>query len=327
MDSLKTSFYTCYSLKNSEENKSIGVRGIFEASGILGYPKTNTNAEKIISCINAGNDEKINYEYLLGWEAGKIIFPKLCYDLKYKIRILIAFQSPLFVKGFYTYGAQQYSKFETEKTFLITIKASGNSDEKEISEIFKDKVSFLKFNTVRNFHSALSKKFYGRCTYDGIISFEYAMIGSLHPKGFFLNLISRENQVISVLFNAFLFRNVMLIDNPILSELMTLSYQIQNASRSKHEVLSIIPDHRPIYQPETYEKIINDLEIMGIMHHIQVRQNQLKLVDFCSIWSSLNELFFKIKLTRVSAGDILDFSLIEYPDQNNNDNENKNNNP
>lgn len=320
MNSIKSNFYSCFSLKNSEYNKNISTRSIFKSGDTLYHSITNSYAEKIVSFANAANDEKINYDYLLGWESAKVLLPKLCFDVKYKIRIMICFQSVMFVKGFYNYAKQQFPKFEFDRSFLVL----DRQEEKQINGLFDNEkvdISFYKTYLDYENHSMSNKHIY-----DGIVSAEYRQIVSLHPKGFFLNIIPRNNPAVKIMFCSFIFRNVMLIDNPILSEVMTMNYYIHHVSRQTSRVLQMLPHEQSNYSPEVFEEIYKELELNTIMHALDDRQKQLNIFDYCSIWSSYNESFFKIKSTQPNIGDIIDFSLIKFPDNDNN-NQNKESNP
>jgi len=225
----------------------------------------------------------------------------------------------MFVKGFYAYEQQQFSKFEFEKSFVVF----DQQEEKQIHGLFdNEKVNTAYHKTVSDY--AILKD--NECTYDGIISSEYKQIASLHPKGFFLNIIPRNNAAIHVMFCAFLFRNVMLIDNPVLSELMTMNYYTQHASRKSSKTLAKFPCGQSHASPDVYEEIYKTMELDNILRHINDRQRQMEMFDYCSIWSAHNESFFKIKPSRFNIGDILDFSTIEFPNSDNN-NENKDSNP
>ena len=183
MNSIKSNFYTCFSLKNSEQNKNVSTRIIFRNESDLYQSSTNRYAEKILSNVNAAHDEKVNYNYLLGWESAKLLLPKLCFDIKYKIRIMICFQSAMFVKGFYAYANQQFSKFEFDRSFITL----DRQEEKQIHGLFaNEKVDVTCYKSFKDFTNHDTKK---TTIYDGIISAEYRQIVSLHPKGFFLNLI------------------------------------------------------------------------------------------------------------------------------------------
>ena len=308
MDSIKSNFYSCFSLKNSEHNRIASTKNIFEGSGNVKSPQTNSYAEKILSLVNAAHDEKFDYDYLLGWESAKIMAPKLCNDIKYKTRILIVHQTPLFIKGFYAYVKQNFAKYDVDKSFAADIRHY-----KEIQKLFLNE----SINLLAPSETPKSK------TFDGIISCDYGWIPALHPKGILLNLIPRVNPEIGIMFCAFLFRNVMLVDNPILSELMTICHSIQNSSRQGSRICDMFPDELSQSHPETFEAIAKDMDLKNIIKYIQDRQSQLDIFDYCSIWSSHNESFFKTK-SLTNLNDILDFSKIEeFPQQQQNEDENK----
>jgi hypothetical protein len=324
MDSIKSNFYACFPVKSCELNRQASTKSIFSRWGSNYYPKTNKYVEKLLELINASRNDAVDYDYLLGWECAKIILPKVCIDVKYVVRIMITMQSASFIKGFYDYANQQFAKFEFDRSF-ITFKSV---EEKNIRALFpEEKVNVECYKSSNDSYSTrFSKKEYKSLLYDGIVSSEYQMISNLHPKGFFLGIIPRELAGIKVMFNGFLFNNVMLVDNPILSELLTICNSVHNSSRQANHITKINPDEPSNATHDVYEKVYNDMEIKNLLNYINSRQTQLNLFDYCAIWANHNESFLK---TKKSTLDILDFSGIEeskFTDNNNNNDKNESNN-
>ena len=324
MDSIKSNFYACFPVKSCELNRQASTKSIFNRRGSNYYPKTNKYSEKLLELINASRNDKVDYNYLLGWECAKIILPKVCIDVKYVVRIMIAMQNASFIKGFYDYANQQFSKFEFDRSFVVLKSSEG----KNINVLFPEEKVNVECYVSNNdsYSSRFAKKEHKSVMYDGIVSSEYRLISNLHPKGFFLGIIPRELAGIKVMFNGFLFNNVMLIDNPILSELLTISSSVHNSSRQANNITQINPDEQSNASHDVYEKVYNDMEIKNLLNYINSRQTQLNLFDYCAIWTNHNESFLK---TKKSTLDILDFSGIEeskFPDNNNNNDENDSHN-
>ena len=325
MDSIKSNFYACFPVKDCELNHHASSKSIFNKPGSDYYPKTNNYAEKLLELINASRNDKIDYDYLLGWECAKIILPKVCVDIKYVVRIMIVMQNTSFIKGFYNYANQQFANFEFDKSF-ITLKSFEENVIRSLFSEEKVKVDYYKSKYVHRNNDYLdrfAKKEYKSVLYDGIISSEYRMISNLHPKGFFLGIIPKRLAGIKVMFNGFLFNNVMLIDNPILSEILTINNGVRNSSRQAYHVTQINPDEPSNATHDVYEKIYNDMEIRNLLNCVDSRQSQLNLFDYCAIWANHNEPLLK---TKKSTLDILDFSGIEeskFPNSDNNDNKNE----
>ena len=323
MDSIKSNFYACFPVKSCELNRQASTKSIFSKCALDYYPKTNKYAEKLLELINAARNDKVDYNYLLGWECAKIILPKVCIDIKYVVRIMIIMQNASFVKGFYDYANQQFSKFEFDRSFVVL----KSSEEKNIRVLFPEEKVYVEcYKSVDNFSIRFTKKECKTLLYDGIVSSEYQMIFNLHPKGSFLGIIPRKLAGIKVMFNGFLFNNVMLIDNPILSELLTICNSVHNSSRQSINMTRINPYEPSNAAHDVYEKVYNDMEIKNLLNYIDNRQTQLNLFDYCAIWTNHNESFLK---TKKSTLDILDFSGIEeskFPDNNNNNDENDSHN-
>lgn len=318
MDSIKSNFYSCFPIKNSELNKTISTKQIFgkhkQQYDTSTSTRTNIYAEKLIDLINASRDIKINYDYLLGWECAKIILPKVCIDIKYVVRIMIVMQTSYFIQGFYDYAKYQFSKFEFEKSFILSYFSNKN-----VQDLFPNEKINL-WHISRNFNQ-YDKKENKELIYDGLVSSDYYIIQNLHPKGFFLNIIPRYLATIRIMFCGFLFKNNILIDNPILSEILIMSNTIHHNSRKSSDICNLIPEKPSNTSQEIFDKVYKDMEIDNILNNLASRSKQMNIFDYCAIWSEHNEELLKIKQ---SVFDILDFDRIEEtksPDDSNYNNQ------
>jgi hypothetical protein len=229
---------------------------------------------------------------------------------------MIALQHPDFIKGFYAYASRQYSKFSFNKFFVTCNKNYVGQYE----ELFPDEKINVKYyiNQTKYTNTHKNKISYGE--FDGIISIEYKMIEYLHPKGIFINLIQREIPDVYIMFCAFLFKNVMLVDNPILSELLTICTNLQNISRQYQKICSVFPYSISPKYSDLHQLIRKEMELDNVLKYISERKLQMDKLDYCALWSNQNEEFIKLKSSNL---DLIDFSLVSesvFPNQDYKDN-------
>lgn len=299
---IKSSFYLSFPIKNSEHNKRVETSTIFKTDNANIKIQTNSAAEKVLTLANSVKFAGLNYNYLCGWESAKTILSKICLDCNYVLRILIVGQTEQFILGFQAYqkNHEVYSKFEIEYHAYVS---HGDKISKSIASLQKK----------WNYHALLDNREITDIKYDGIISCYFTHSYLLHPKGFYLNIVPRNNFEIFVMYSAFIWKTSVLIDVPILSELFVLNNAIIRASRENWHIISFIPI-RPSSRtatPEKYDEIFNELELKAISNRIKARQNQLDKIDYASLWFELNPNF---GTTIQSEVDLLDLSSLNIGD-------------
>jgi hypothetical protein len=300
--------YTSIAVKNSEHNSNKVVSKIFVKSDNANTPKTNQYIEKILELTSIASGVK-SYDYILGWEAAKIILPKICVNLKYIVKICINYKSVNFICGFNHYLSLNYSKFE----FEIDV----NVYQKLYNTNLLNANSMVKYKKIILTDASNN--------YDTIISCDYSLASNLHNKGYYMLMVSAKDVKAPIMYSAFIFKNIKIIDVTVLSEIFILCNTIQNKSRLKEEIIkktsiSFVNRH------EEYVKLIeSDMNVDEIVKMIDARHQSLHKFDYVSIWFKNNEELGKLNTV---SNDIIDFSIFNLTindDKQHDNNENKDN--
>jgi hypothetical protein len=323
MDTIKTNFYKSFNIKTDELNHKKLINTLFIDSNYKKLTETNKYAQELLDQINATTNEKKTYDFLLGYECARILTPKICTNTSYKINILLHCQDIDFCKGFIYYVDNNYDRFDIYYYIHVNYDGKINTSKKltEIKDYFSSKKITVDSPSV--YTNDWPKYFAKRVKqpFDGIVSFDYTSLSILHPKGYFLNIVPSAYNKVRVLFNAFLFRSVVVIHNPILSELLVLSQTLQTKDRIDKDYASKYPSQLKL-DHVNLSQILDDSKIQNILDNIKERESQLEKVNFIELWLNFNENFIK---TKSSSFDLINFDDVtetkfpdDYDDKNNN---------
>ena len=275
---VKSCFYYSSVIESSEHNISAETESIFKKTIQFNNITANSRAGKIIKLVNSlGKD--INYDYLCGWEAAKVLLPKICTDCSYIVRILIVGQSEQFLAGFNYYRIMHFAPFEIEYYVYTFGKYLING-----GIIKKQK----QWNTHSDYVLMTSQE--QTVKYDGIVSCDFSAVASLHSKGFYLNIVPRDSFEILIMYAAFIWKTSILFDTPILSELFILSSLVRNKSRLSSTVTIYIPEKStssPIYS-KIFDEIFSQLNLRNLRTTLVTRHDQLSKLDYQSQYFELN---------------------------------------
>lgn len=250
---IKSSFYYSINIGSSDISKCKNNKKIFVCDKYNGVKLTPNNfSKKITDLINATGNQKVNYSYLVGWEAAKIMIPLICVDKNYITKILIMMDKD-FINGF---------------TYYI----DKNNISNEFEIIINEKAT-LKDNN-----------------YDGIISSIYTNLQMLHPCGYHMIPIDKDSMEPAIMFSTFIFKNNTIVDVPFLSELLIVGHNILHPCRANNNFQGFAFNKTKEYS-EVYDNLHEELEINKIVNAISDRQAQMKVFEFTTSWFNLNANF------------------------------------
>jgi hypothetical protein len=292
---IKSSFYLPIKVGNPDYSKHISSCNLFFNSNEVIRSTTNKYAESIIELINLTYDTNINYDTLLGWEAAKILVPKVCVDYNYIVKILFVGQSLDFIHGFESYrlSNDNYRRFQIDYN-VITIGKKIKSNEYNVIGHFPSFYTYVEAKIVNY-----------RDLYDGIVSNDFYASKVLHLKGHYLNIVRREMFDVVCMYMSCIFTESLIVDVPILSDVFILSKLVRNSAHLDRKIIKKYPKSITSDIGENFYKFYDALDMGAITNTLNNRKLQLAKVDYQSIWFSLNPEFarqFELDLWDISNG-------------------------
>jgi hypothetical protein len=306
----KSNLYYSTSIKNSELNNHSHTKIIFgKTSGVYGAI-TNRYAENILALTSATNGVK-SYDYIAGWEAAKIVLPRICIDHRYIVRICLSKYSAKFIMGFYSYLIKTYANFETELDIVYQagLLPSLKKSLEAANVQYKTLISAASMERIPKSDNH----------YEAVIACDYSLINHVHNKGYYMVTPPRKEAEHVIMYCGYIFKNVQLIDITILSEIFVLCNAMHHPTRGSARIAGHIPTSQfTRHGEDTTKKIKEDMNTAEILKTLHARQRMLDKFDYVSCWFACNEDFTK---TAEVSTDILNFDAIDFSTENLHSNE------